>query len=137
MTADEATSGEVQGEGDKNAASSEATAEPHALETDTLQDVSRAISKDSLHQATTTNYTPVGSLVHIPQDKLGMESGPPLLPEKDYDSPLDLPPRDYPTSSDHADRTQDCLTSPGHVKQTGDFISDDDYYAQMMNILNH
>lgn len=62
----------------------------------------------------------------------GMDLSLPPLPPKDYDlsptdlSPLDLPPRDYPMSSDHV--------KP--LEWTGDLISDDDYYAQMMNNIN-
>ena len=56
----------------------------------------------------------------------GMESGLPPLPAKNYDSPVALPPRDYPVSPDHV--------KP--LERTGDLISDDDYYAQMMNVLN-
>ena len=78
------------------------------------------------HQAIPTNHTASGSLEDIPFQLHGdgMESGLPPLPAKDYDSPLDLPPRDYPVSPDHV--------KP--LERTGDLISDDDYYAQMMNV---
>ena len=62
----------------------------------------------------------------------GMDPSLPPLPPKDYDlsptdlSPLNLPPRDYPMSPDHV--------KP--LEWTGDLISDDDYYAQMMNNIN-
>ena len=62
----------------------------------------------------------------------GMDPSLPPLPPKDYDlgptdlPPLDLPPRDYPMSPDHV--------KP--LEWTGDLISDDDYYAQMMNNIN-
>lgn len=64
-------------------------------------------------QATPTSHTPNNSLVDTP----------PPLPDKDYDvfpSPPDLPPRDY-------------SMSPDQPEQNGDLISENDYYARIIN----
>lgn len=84
----------------------------------TLEEDTHAGSDHPLNQTTSTTD---GSVTDISFQGLnsGMESNPPPLPERGYD----LPPRDYPMSPDH--------TKP--LEQTGDLISDDDYYAQMMN----
>lgn len=87
-----------------------------------------------LCQATPTSPTHSSSLGDSPFQfhNEGMDSSFPPLPPKDYDlsptdlPPLDLPPRDYPMSPDHV--------KP--LEWTGDLISDDDYYAQMMNNIN-
>ena len=82
-----------------------------------------------IHQTTPTDHTPQGSLgkLSFQLQSDGMELRPPTLPPKDYPSQsADLPPRDYPVSS----------AQPKTHEQTGDLISDDDYYAQMMNDFN-
>ena len=94
---------------------------------------SGAISEHPLHKATPTDHPASDSLGDILfQYNDGTEPSLPPLPPKDYDlSPadqlsFDLPPRDYPMSADHV--------KP--LEQTGDLISDADYYAQMMNNFN-
>ena len=82
-------------------------------------------------KTTPTNHTPNPLEIEFEGQNDGdWSQQQPPLPPKDYDlslSPSDLPPRDYPTQS------------PDHVTQlerTGDLISDDDYYAKMMNAFN-
>lgn len=93
------------------------------------------ISGHSLHiyQAPPTDPTHNSNMGDsLFQSHNGMDPSFPLLPPKDYDlsptdlPPLDLPPRDYPMSPDHVKPQE----------WTGDLISDDDYYAQMMNDIN-
>ena len=82
-----------------------------------------------IHQTTPTDHTPQGSLgeLSFQLQSDGMELRPPTLPPKDYPSQsADLPPRDYPVST----------AQPKTLQQTGDLISDDDYYAQMMDDFN-
>ena len=113
------------------AASTAGASVDHVVDTEVI---TSGISEHSLHnqllmyQATLTYPTASDSPGDVPfqQHGDGMESNLPPLPAKDYDSPLDLPPRDYPVSPDHV----------RSVEWTGDLISDDDYYAQMMNDLN-
>ena len=93
---------------------------PH--ETDTVP--------DHPQKTTPTNHTPNPLEIEFEDENDGNEWDllPPLPPKDYYDqSPSlpDLPPRDYPI----ADQIQS-------VERTGDLISDDDYYAQMMNALN-
>ena len=100
----------------------------HAVDTEAISGEIYLHNQLLTHQGMPTNHTHSGSLGDIPFQLHGdgMELGLPPLPAKDYDSPLDLPPRDYPVSPDHV--------KP--LERTGDLISDDDYYAQMMNVVN-
>ena len=100
-----------EGEGEEEGESQQ-TGEQNQLKTNTTPE-----------QTTPTDHTPDPLKI---DDNDGNGWDMPPLPPKDYLDP-DLPPRDYPT------------TTSEHIKpleQTGDLISDDDYYAQMMNALN-
>jgi hypothetical protein len=112
---------EEEGEEEGGHGESQQTGEQNQLETNT--------TADPPEQTTPTDHTPDPLKIEFEDDNDGNGWDMPPLPPKDYldESLPDLPPRDYPT------------TTSEHIKpleQTGDLISDDDYYAQMMNALN-
>ena len=112
----------------KKAATDEEMMEGEREGGDGAEDVPLQPETDALvgtsKQATPTSHAPP-QLQTVPEGPSGGTLPP--LPPRDYDLSPDLPPRDYPTHS------------PDQVKQpeqNGDLISDDDYYAHMMNALN-
>ena len=84
---------------------------------------------DPAEQTTPTNHTPNPLEIEFEDENEGWDQ-PPLPPKDYYDlnsSLPDLPPRDYPATTSEVIQT---------LQNSGDLISDDDYYAQMMNAHN-